>query len=262
MARIILVSSLKGGVGNSTVCANLAAKLARAGHKTLLCDLDLGLGTLDIITGCEDRMLFDVCDAAFGRRAAGECAVSFSSPPGLFLLGAPYRAEDAADSPDFPARIRYLCEGCDYALLDAPLDGPASAAACACADEAIIVTTQDPASVRGAAKSAEILREKGVDCRLVINRFDAQAVCDGRRDGMLSIIDAAKTPLLGVIPYDRALDPPEKGGFAEGDTFVSSRAFENVAGRLNADRTGQQPAPILQGVRGISPFIRKKVLTK
>ena len=77
MAHIILVTSFKGGVGKSTVSANLALKLARLGQKVLLCDLDFDLGTLDLITGCEDRMLFDVCDAVYGRRDVEDCAVTF-----------------------------------------------------------------------------------------------------------------------------------------------------------------------------------------
>ena len=58
MAEIILITSFKGGVGKSTAAANLSAKLAKAGKNVLLCDLDFDLGTLDLITGCEDRMLF------------------------------------------------------------------------------------------------------------------------------------------------------------------------------------------------------------
>jgi len=85
-------------------------------------------------------------------------------------------------------------------------------------------------------------------------------VSEDKRTGMLSMIDATKTPLLGVIPYDRALMfAQEKGVLAEDDAFISSKAFENTAQRLIAGRSGGRQVPILSGVRGVR---RKKVLTK
>ena len=261
MVKTILVTSFKGGVGKSTVSANLASKLARMGKKVLLCDLDFDLGTLDLITGCEDRMLFDICDAAYGRRSAEDCAVTFPSIPGLYLLGAPFRCEDEIIPQDLAARLRKLCEGYDIAILDTPgADSVTLEVAGECADEAIVVATHNPASVRGAEKTAEKLRGKGIKCRLLINSFDARSVSEDKRTGMLSMIDATKTPLIGVIPYDRALMfAQEKGVLAEGDVFVSSRAFENTAQRIIASQTGERPVPILYGVRGVK---RKKVLTK
>lgn len=261
MARIILVTSFKGGVGKSTVSANLAAKLARAGKKVLLCDLDFDLGTLDLITGSEDRMLFDICDAAFGRRELDDCAVTFPSIPGLYLLGAPFRCEDEIVPEDLAERIRSLCGGFDFVILDTPgADSVTLAVARSCADEAVVVATHNPASVRGAEKTAQMLRDKGIGCRLLINCFDARSVSEDKRTGMLSMIDATKTPLLGVIPYDRALMfAQEKGVLAEGDAFISSKAFENTAQRLIAGQSGGRQVPILSGVRGVR---RKKVLTK
>ncbi|MBO4421849.1 MAG: P-loop NTPase [Clostridia bacterium] len=261
MPEILLVTSFKGGVGKSTVSANIASRLAKSGKKTLLCDLDFDLGTLDLITGCEDRLLFDVCDAVYGRRPLDECAVRFTSNPDLFLLGAPFRCTDEIDPDDFAARLKELCAGFDYVVLDTPgADSVTLSIAQRCADEAIVVATHTPASIRGAEKTADMLRSRGTSCRLLINCFDADSVCTEKRAGMIAMIDATKTPLIGVIPYDRTLIfAQEKGVLAEGDSFISSKAFDNTVQRILNRNNGVRPVPILRGVAGIK---RKKVLTK
>lgn len=261
MAEIILITSFKGGVGKSTAAANIASKLAKAGKKTLLCDLDFDLGTLDLITGCEDRMLFDICDAIYGRRDAADCAVKFPSNPNLNLLGAPFRLTDEIEPGLFAERIKEISADYEYVILDTPgADSVTLAAARLCAGLAIVVSTHNPTSIRGAEKTAESLRESGLDCRLLINCFDAASVSEDKRAGILSMIDATKTPLLGVIPYDRTLMfAQEKGVLADGDAFVSSKAFDNTVQRLLCKESGKRPIPILYGISGVK---RKKVLTK
>ena len=261
MALIILITSFKGGVGKSTAAANIASKLARSGKRTLLCDLDFDLGTLDLITGCEDRVLFDVCDAVSGKRDADDCTVKFPSNPNLFLLPAPFKNTDAVEPGEFAEKLKEICDKYDYAILDTPgADSPALSAAKTFSDLAIVVSTHNPTSIRGAEKTAESLRENGVECRLLINCFDAASVSEDRRAGILSMIDATKTPLLGVIPYDRTLMfAQEKGVLADGGEFISSKAFDNTVQRLLCRESGERPTPILRGVGKVK---RKKVLTK
>ena len=261
MALIILITSFKGGVGKSTAAANIASKLAKAGKRTLLCDLDFDLGTLDLITGCEDRVLFDVCDAVSGRRDADDCTVKFPSNQNLFLLPAPFKNTDTVKPEEFAEKLKAICDKYDYAILDTPgADSVTLAAARICADLVIVVSTHNPTSIRGAEKTAESLRETGLECRLLINCFDAPSVSEDKRAGILSMIDATKTPLLGVIPYDRTLMfAQEKGVLADGERFISSKAFDNTVQRLLCREKGQRPIPILYG---ISKVKRKKVLTK
>ncbi|MBQ3870828.1 MAG: AAA family ATPase [Clostridia bacterium] len=261
MARIYLVTSYKGGVGKSTVSANIANKLAKLGKKVLLCDLDFDLGTLDLLLGCEDRMLFDICDAVYGRADAESCTVKLGVDKNLAFLGAPYRCNDEIDPEYFASRIKELAKDYDYAILDTPGGNTVTLqAARLCSDEAIVVATQNPASIRGAEKTADSLAEAGISSRLVINCFDAQSAENSSRAGILSMIDSTKTPLLGVIPYDRTMMfAQEKGVLSDGDTFISSRAFENVVSRMEAALTHKRPVPVLYKVKGIR---RKKVLTK
>lgn len=261
MAKIFLITSYKGGVGKSTVSANIANKLAKNGRKVLLCDLDFDLGTLDLLLGCEDRMLFDICDAAYGRAATEDCTVRLGRDKNLGFLGAPYKCTDEIDPGDFAKRLKELSSGYDYVILDTPGGETVTLqAARLCADEAIVVATQNPASIRGAEKTADSLAEAGISSRLVINCFDAQSAENSSRAGILSMIDSTKTPLLGVIPYDRTMMfAQEKGVLSDGDTFISSRAFENVVSRMEAALTHKRPVPVLYKVKGIR---RKKVLTK
>ena len=261
MTKTILITSFKGGVGKSTAAANLASKLAHAGKRTLLCDLDFDLGTLDLITGCEDRMLFDICDAVYGRRPVDDCTVKFTSNPDLFLLGAPFKCTDTVEPEDFAERLKKLFDGFDYVILDTPgADSVTLAVGAKCADEAIVVATHNPTSLRGAEKTSGRLRDAGIPCRLLVNCFDARSVSESKRAGMINMIDATKTPLLGVIPYDRTLMfAQEKGVLADSDAFVSSKAFDNIVQRLLCAETGQRPRPVLYGINGIK---RKKVLTK
>lgn len=261
MPKVILITSFKGGVGKSTAAANLASKLAYAGKRTLLCDLDFDLGTLDLITGCEDRMLFDICDAVYGRREAEDCTVKFTSNPDLFLLGAPFKLTDEIDPDDFAERLKKLFDGFDYVILDTPgADSVTLAVGAKCADEAVVVATHNPTSIRGAEKTSDRLRQAGIKCRLLINCFDAKSVSGSKRAGMLGMIDATKTPLLGVVPYDRTLMfAQEKGVLADGEAFISSQAFDNIVQRLMCEETGERPRPVLYGVSGVK---RKKVLTK
>lgn len=261
MSQIFLLTSFKGGVGKSTLAANLALKLARLPSRVLLCDLDFDLRTLDLLTGCEDRLLFDVCDVVYGRKALFEAALPFGCADGLYFLGAPYKCRDTIDKEAFAKRLKELSEGFDYVLLDTPGgDTITFEAAALCSDCAFVVATQAPASLRGAERTASALSERGLSSLLIINSFDSQSVLDDRRAGILSVIDTTKVSLLGVVPYDRALSfAQEKGVLADGELFSSSRAFENIAKRIAARQTGERNIPILYGVRGVK---RKKLLTK
>ncbi len=260
--EILLVTSFKGGVGKSTVAANLSYRLAEAGKKVLLCDLDLDVRSLDLIMGYEDTMIFDICDVCSGRIKAQDAWIKDARADGLYFIGAPYKKKELPSPDDFARCIRRIAsdEAFDYVILDTPgADTPSLGLAKSCAEQALVVTNHNPCAVRGAIKSGEAMEQSGIVPYLIINSFDPAAVLDGRRDGMLGLIDSTHISLLGVVPYDRALIyAQEKGILSVGRGFVSSVAFKNIAQRLAAKRTGERPVPILKGV--IKK--RKKLLTK
>ena len=260
--KIILSTSLKGGVGKSTVAANVAYQLSLYGYRVLLCDLDFDVRSLDLIMGYENSVLFDICDVLSGRRQYKDAKITDKRSENLFFLGAPYEFSDSFTSDEFAQKLRQLAkdEGLDYVILDtAGADTFALECALKASDEAMVIASHTPASLRGAQKSARMCEDANVSPRLIVNNFDYSAVVDGKRAGMIDIIDSAKVSLLGVVPYDvKLVYAQERGILASNDGFVSHRAFKNIAQRIVSEKTGERYVPILKGVKKIK---RKKVLT-
>ena len=261
--RILLTTSVKGGVGKSTVAANLAVYLAKRGKKTLLCDLDFYTRSLDLILGTENLVLYDICDVLMGRASYSQAKITDTKTSNFTFLGAPFRYEDRFTPEQFARGIRRIGEenALDYIILDAPgADSTPLLLGRAAADIALVIATHAPASVRGGEKTAEMMALYGLDTRLILNFFDYRAVKDRIRSGISEIIDKTHCRLLGVIPYDPEMSyAQDLGVLADESGSVSARAFDNIAQRLIAEETGERPIPLLSGVRGIK---RKKVLTK
>jgi len=292
--KTILITSVKGGVGKSTVTAGLGAALAAMGKRVLICDLDLGNPSLDLICGCEDNVLLDLGDVVC-RGVPPESALISLREERLWLLPAPRSAgytesgfgdtvnADAANTdkaggeavhgetapPDclsclIPALGRLLRDtggavSADYLLLDTPgHTGDIVKAAARCADAAIVVSTQQPAALRGAQTTALLLSMQGVeDVRLVVNRFDFPSAADGRRSDLLSMIDGIGLRLAAVIPEDRVVgDAQHRGLLVDEQPFMRIRggrlkplrdiaaAYINLA--LRADRSEQ---PLFEGFK-------------
>lgn len=260
---IFLSTSLKGGVGKSTVAANVAFQIASAGYSVLLCDLDFDVRSLDLIMGYEDMLMFDICDVISGRCSYADAVITDKRTDGLYFLGAPYKFSDTMTCEQFADGIKKIADeqSLDYIILDtAGADTFILQCALSVAGEALVIASHTPASLRGAQKSAGLCDANGVRPRLIVNNFDYDSVVDGKRLGMIDMIDSSRIPLLGVVPYDSNLIyAQERGILAATDNFVSYRAFHNIASRIIADKTGQRYVPILKGVKKIK---RRKVLTR
>ena len=261
--RILLTTSVKGGVGKSTVAANLSVFLAKRGKKVLLCDLDFYTRSLDLILGTENLVLYDVCDVLAGRASYPQAKITDMKTSNFSFLGAPFRYEDHFTPEQFAEGIRRLGEenSLDYILLDAPgADSMPLLLGRAAADTALIIATHTPTSVRGGEKTAEMMASSGLDTRLILNFFDYRSVRGRTRIGISEAIDKTHCRLLGVIPYDPEMSrAQETGVLADESGAASARAFDNIAQRLIAEETGQRPVPLLSGVRGVR---RKKILMK
>lgn len=253
----VLITSCKGGVGKSTVTANLALALARRGKRVLAVDCDFSNRTLDLLFGCEDAVLYDLCDVVAGRAALADALLTDRRDEHLQLLPAPFVGEDSPSEPldehfaqRFGAVLREAGEttGADFILIDTP--GSAEALltlAAQSADMALIVTGHHPAAIRGAEKTGLLLDSRGVPGqKLVLNRFDIDAVMEGRRPGINAIIDMTRTPILGVIPEDHGLELGQESGklYTESAARGTARAFDNLAARLCGESV-----PLFAGMR-------------
>ena len=237
----ILVTSCKGGVGKSTVSANLSLWLALLGKKVLLCDLDFGNRCLDLIMGLEDRVVYDICDAASGRVPAEKAILRDGRCERLRFVSAPYSyikqlSQDALAA--FLNRAATLYD-LDYIIMDSPCGNDRMLdVAAASADSAFIVTMPHATALRSAEKTGYMLtRMKVGNQRLIINHFQTRGKRGKIKDdyrAIIELIDKTRIRLIGVIPESRRLVALQNEGRLtdEAECSNAAAAFENIACRV------------------------------
>ena len=229
MARKIVVTSGKGGVGKTTVCCNLGVQLARRGYRVIVCDLDFGLNNADVVLGVENRALYDVLDSVEGRCRPKQALVAHPYYPTLFSLSSNRVLERYVSPQAIRLVLELLSPQFDYILIDSPAgieDGFHRAASCA--EEALLVTTPHISALRDADRVAGILKSYRFSCvGLVVNL----ARRDRRRAEFLSAEEIAATlrlPLIAALPEDDKV-------FSE-NIVAKSRAFRGLTDAfLNAE---------------------------
>jgi septum site-determining protein MinD len=234
--RTILFTSCKGGVGKSTVCANLAMAMAAMGQKILLIDCDFGNRCLDIIMGLSDDAVYDIGDAVLGRVSPEDAIVKDARSDGIHFIAAPYNYSSRMGKSAFAETVRGFAEKgeYDYIFIDTPggIGEPLRFAA-GVADTAFIVVEPTRAAIRAAERTSDYLAQKGVGKRrLIINKLSGGSVRKAGNE-ILSIIDTTSVKLHGVIPYDPALILAGNRGILidEIRSFNVTNAFDNLAAR-------------------------------
>ncbi len=235
----ILVTSSKGGIGKSTLAVGLAVTFAGMGRRVLLCDCDVGGRCLDMFLGEEHNVLFDIGDVSAGRADAKDALINPWGMGNLFFCpaSAVYEPEDFCNGA-IDRALRDLEAACaaDHVICDTAGMVVAPDIAGMFADTALVVSTQQPASVRAAETTAVILSERGLaDSRLIINMFEWQSAEKGARAGIIDMIDGAGIRCGGIVPYSRALMLAGESGKPVGDKSPVTQAFRNIAGRLEGD---------------------------
>lgn len=204
MGEAIAVLSGKGGTGKTSVCAALAAALARDGQRVLAIDCDIGLQNLDLSLGMADSGAISFLEVCQGRYSLADAAVH-PDFPGLKFLSAPFLApNEKVEQEPFRQLVRMAREKFDYILLDAPAGMDAGfELAAKFADRILLVTLAEPAAVRDAARAAARLEQMGkTEVRLIVNRVDAR-LFHTMSVTIDDVMDNAGLPLIGVIPEDR-----------------------------------------------------------
>jgi len=212
MAKVIVVTSGKGGVGKTTTSASFSSGLAMRGHKTCVIDFDVGLRNLDLILGCERRVVYDLVNVVNREATLNQALIRDKNNENLSILAASQtRDKDSLTEEGVGAVLAELAEmGFEYIICDSPAGIEKGAVmALTFADEAIVVTNPEVSSVRDSDRIIGLLQSKTKKARdggspvkehLLITRYSPERAA---ADQMLShgdVCDLLKIPLLGVIP--------------------------------------------------------------
>lgn len=214
VARKIVITSGKGGVGKTTIAVNLGMRLSAMGERVILADTDFGLNNIDVVCGVENRISYDIVDAIEGRCRPKQALVQHPEYPNLFVLASNHTDPGKYISPQ---AVRLILDGLasrfDYILIDSPAGIEAGFhRAAASAEEALIVTTPHISALRDADKVISVLKSyrlKSVD--LVINMVRGDMVVDGEILSPGEISDILKLPLIGIIPQEDGVFLGERG---------------------------------------------------
>src|SRR5436190_24315442 len=210
MARVLVVTSGKGGVGKTTSTAALGAALAQAGQSVAVVDFDVGLRNLDLIMGAERRVIFDLINVIQGIAKLSQALIRDKRVENLWLLPASQtRDKDALTEQGVGRVISELRETFDWIICDSPAGIERGAMlAMRYADEALIVTNPEVSSVRdsdriiGMLDAKTVKAEKGerVGKHILITRYDAVRAARGEMLSIEDVLEILATPLLGIVP--------------------------------------------------------------
>ena len=246
MSKIIVVTSGKGGVGKTTTSASIAAGLALKGHKTAVIDFDVGLRNLDLIMGCERRVVYDFVNVIQKEATLHQALIKDKHCENLYVLPASQtKDKDALTKEGVGEVLDELNKmGFKYVVCDSPAGIEKGAQlALYYADEAVITTNPEVSSVRDSDRILGILQSKSkraeegkepVKEYLLINRYSPERVEKGDMLSVTDIGDILRVPLLGVIPESSdVLQASNQGNpvIFQDDTDVSE-AYKDVVARL------------------------------
>ena len=234
MAEKIFVTSGKGGVGKSTICALLGATLARLDKKTLIIELDFGLRSLDVMLGVSDKTVFDLSDVLMSRCEINKEIVSCEYEPRLKLISAPLDSFLSYNKESLKKLLDKIDGEYDYILIDSPAGaGLSFREAISLVDSALIVVTPDLVCVRDARKVSDILLDFGVtNQRLIINKVKNKFMKLDILTDLDYVIDAVGVQLISVIPENIEIFQKTLVGSSLIKESVSFKVFENLAKRI------------------------------
>ena len=245
MSEIIVVTSGKGGVGKTTTSASIGMGLAKAGHKTVIIDFDIGLRNLDLIMNCERRVVFDFVNVIQGDANLSQALIKDKRCSDLYILPASQTKDKNALTKDGVAKIlEELASDFEYIVCDSPAGIEQGALmALYFADQAIVVTNPEVSSVRDSDRILGILQSKSrraelnmepVREHLLITRYQAERVENGEMLSIDDINDILAIDLLGVIPEDTyVLTSSNEGNpVIMNEISHAGQAYQDAVGRF------------------------------
>ncbi|RKF19579.1 septum site-determining protein MinD [Alginatibacterium sediminis] len=217
MAKVIVVTSGKGGVGKTTSSAAIGTGLALRGHKTVIIDFDIGLRNLDLIMGCERRVVYDFVNVIKGESNLKQSLIKDKRVDTLFVLPASQTRDKDALSKEGVAKVLedLAEEGFEFIICDSPAGIETGAImALYFADEAIVTTNPEVSSVRDSDRILGMLASKSkraeqglepVKEHLLLTRYNPERVKRGDMLSVEDVQDILAIPILGVIPESPAV---------------------------------------------------------
>jgi len=253
--KVIVVTSGKGGVGKTTTSAAIAAELANRGFKTVVIDFDIGLRNLDLIMGCERRVIFDFVNVIQGDANLHQALIKDKRSDNLYTLPASQtRDKDALTKEGVEQILALLRKEFDFIICDSPAGIERGALmALYFADEAVVVTNPEVSSVRdsdriiGVLNSRTLRAEQGLEVKkhLLLTRYAENRVQKGEMLSVQDVQEILAIPLLGIIPESRAVLNASNNGVPVtlGSASDAKIAYQNAVARL----LGETVSPTKEG---------------
>ncbi len=239
-AKVITITSGKGGVGKTTTVANLAVALASDGKKVVCIDGDIGLRNLDVVMGLENRIVYDIVDIIEGRCRVRQAMIRDKRLPELFLIPAAQTRDKNAVSPSDMIRLcDELRQELDWIIIDSPAGIERGFRnSIAAADQILIVTNPEMSAVRDADRVIGLLEaEEKKAPSLIINRLNPNLVKRGDMLSVDDVFDLLHIDVIGIVPEDENVIMASNKGLPltlEGKTKAGI-AFRNIARRMNGE---------------------------
>ena len=217
MTKIVVVTSGKGGVGKTTTSANIATGIALRGNKTIAIDFDVGLRNLDLVMGCERRVIYDLVNVIKGEAKLSQAVIRDKRIDNLYMLPASQTRDKDALDPEGVGRVidELKAMSFDYIICDSPAGIEKGAQmAMYFADEAIVVTNPEVSSVRDSDRVLGLLNAKTkrselggepIKTHLLLTRYSPQQVAKGEMLSVGDVLEILGIPFLGVIPESKAV---------------------------------------------------------
>ncbi|MCB8837693.1 septum site-determining protein MinD [Aurantimonas sp. VKM B-3413] len=258
MAKVIVVTSGKGGVGKTTSTAALGAALAKRGEKTVVIDFDVGLRNLDLVMGAERRVVYDLINVVQGDAKLSQALIRDKRLETLYLLPASQtRDKDNLTAEGVEAVMNELRKSFDWIICDSPAGIERGATlAMRHADMAVVVTNPEVSSVRDSdriiglldSKTAKAERGERIEKHLLLTRYDPHRAERGDMLKVDDVLEILSIPLLGIIPESmdvlRASNLGTPVTLCEGQS-APSVAYQDAARRL----AGEQVPMTIPGER-------------
>ena len=263
MSRVIVITSGKGGVGKTTTSAAFATGLALRGHKTVVIDFDVGLRNLDLIMGCERRVIYDFINVINSEGNLNQALIKDKRVKDLYILPASQtRDKDALTQIGVEKVFEDLMKRFEYIICDSPAGIEHGAImAMYFADEALIVTNPEVSSVRDSDRMIGMLSSKTrraeqglepVKEHLVVTRYVPKRVNKGDMLSAQDIQEILAIPLLGVVPESRAVLQASNSGIPVvlDDKNDAGQAYLDIVARFLGEERQQRFINDKQGFFG------------